>query len=110
MKNNIFLHLKTMKIHEKIRTIRQSKGFTQDYVASILNLDTVNYGRIERGQSKLTIDRFLKILKILDVNSSIFFEDKQEKDIVNNEIIHLLEKIYKTEIQILEELQNGNNL
>ena len=105
MRNDIILPLQKMKIHEKIRTIRQAKGLTQDYIADKLYLDTVNYGRIERGQAKLTMDRFLKIAEILNVKPNLFFNDDNKAD-TNNEIIILLKQIYETETQILKQLQN----
>jgi len=43
-----------MKLNERIRTIRQGKGYTQEYMAEKLGIDTVNYGRIERGQTQIT--------------------------------------------------------
>ncbi|MEA3452160.1 MAG: helix-turn-helix transcriptional regulator [Bacteroidota bacterium] len=96
MKNNIFLHINTMKIHKKIRVIRQSKGYTQDYIANKLNLDTVNYGRIERGQSKLTVDRLIKLCEILEVSPKNFFDEKTD----NSELLKLTEKIYEEIKQI----------
>jgi len=104
MKNDILLLHKKMEIHEKIRTIRQSKGLTQDYVAGRIGIDTVNYGRIERGQAKLSIDRFVEITKILEVNPSMFFEKNKEKQ--NNDMLLLLNKIYETEVQILKQIKN----
>ncbi len=88
------------EIIEKIRNIRLSKGYTQEYIAEKLGIDAVNYGRIERGQAKLTLDRFVKICEILDVPPGSFFND--EPDL----IIQYLEKIYETEKEILETIKN----
>ncbi len=87
------------EILDKIRQIRLSRGYTQEYMADKLGIDTVNYGRIERGQSKLTIDRFLRICEILDVKPI---------DLLNNEkseIIKYLKRIYETEQEILNILK-----
>ncbi len=104
MKNDILLLLQNMEIHEKIRTIRQSKGFTQDYVAEKIGIDTVNYGRIERGQAKLTIERFLKISEIFEVKPALFFSEN--KEVGSNEMLILLNKIYETEQEILKQMKN----
>ncbi len=107
MNNNILLLLKNMEIHEKIRTIRQSKGLTQDNVADEIGIDTVNYGRIERGQAKLTMDRFIKIAEILQISPTLFFEKNKEED--SDDMLFLLNKIYETEKQILEQMKfNGS--
>lgn len=100
MKNNIFLPLDNMKINEKIRNIRLSKGYTQEYVADKLNIDAVNYGRIERGQSKLTVDRFIELCKIFEVNPHIFFEEGSE----NSKLYELTLKIYEEIKQINKKL------
>lgn len=102
MQRNIFLFYQTMEIHEKIRTIRLSKGFTQDNIAEKLNIDPVNFGRIERGQANLTMERFLKICEILEVHPRLFFEDSTEE----GESRTLLEKIYQEIKQINEKLDN----
>ncbi len=88
-------------ILEKIRTTRVSKGYTQDYIAEKLGIDAVNYGRIERGQARLTLDRFLKICEILEIEPAEFFETG-----ANYEIIEYLKKIYETEKLILKTLKS----
>lgn len=94
-----------MKIHDKLRTIRITKGYTQDYVASKLDIDPVNYGRLERGQSKITVDRLQLLCQILDVDICNIFSDKNN-EYDNN--LDLLLKIYETEKHILEELKKIN--
>ncbi len=91
------------EILEKIRNLRLSRGYTQEYMAEKLGIDTVNYGRIERGKSKLTLDRFLKICDILQVSPTELLNDNQ------NEIISYLKKIYEIEIEILDTLKNLKN-
>lgn len=88
------------EVLEKIRNLRLSHGYTQEYMAEKLDIDTVNYGRIERGISKLTLDRFLKICEILKVSPEEVLNDEK------NEIIKHLEKIYEAEIEILSTIKN----
>jgi transcriptional regulator with XRE-family HTH domain len=88
------------EILDKIRAIRLEKGYTQEYIASKLGIDPVNYGRLERGQSKLTLERFIQICKILDVPPATFFNGGEQQ------IIEYLDKIYKVEHEILDLLKN----
>jgi len=88
-----------INILEKIRSIRLAKGYTQEYIAAKLNIDTVNYGRIERGQSKLTVDRFIELCKILEVSPNIFFKESIEES-NNSELYELTAKIYEEIKQI----------
>ncbi len=93
-----------MKIQDKIRIIRTSKGYTQEFIAEKLNIDPVNYGRIERGLSKLTIERFLKIVEILEIKPSELFDEVENKN--QQEI---LKQVYQVEVKILDELKKINS-
>ena len=101
--NEILLLTVNMKIYEKIRTIRQSRGYTQENVAEQLGIDTVNYGRIERGKAKLTVDRLFEICKILDTEPASLFQASSQAKTENN--IHF-EKIYKEVQEINKKLTN----
>jgi transcriptional regulator with XRE-family HTH domain len=97
------LFLTNMTVHEKIRAIRQSKGFTQDYIAEKLDIDTVNYGRIERGQAKITLERFVEICAILSVQPSNLLEEIEINSLKQQDI---MEKIYDEIRQINEKISN----
>ncbi len=97
-----------MKIYEKIRTIRISKGYTQEYIAGKLNIDAVNYGRIERGQAKLPIERLMKIAEILEFDIKDLFSDNKNKTIEDDKSLKLLLRIYKIEKLIYKEIKKTN--
>ncbi|KHD04885.1 hypothetical protein PN36_01295 [Candidatus Thiomargarita nelsonii] len=50
-----------MKVHEKIRFMRQSKGWSQEDMADKLNLSVNGYANIERGETDVQISRLEKI-------------------------------------------------
>ncbi len=56
-----------MELHERIRKYRELKGLTQEGMGIELGIDSVNYGRIERGKAKITIDRLSRIAEILEL-------------------------------------------
>lgn len=56
-----------MNIGDKIRKVRELKGFKQEYVASRLGLSVTAYGNIERNDSSLTFDRLEEIAEVLEV-------------------------------------------
>ncbi|WP_322970456.1 helix-turn-helix transcriptional regulator [Faecalibacter sp. LW9] len=62
------------KIGFNIRKIRESKGFSQDYMASVLNISQASYARLENEDTKVTVDRLYKIAEILDTNIIDFFD------------------------------------
>jgi transcriptional regulator with XRE-family HTH domain len=58
---------------ERIVKLRKHKGFSQKYMAERLGIAVINYGKYERGETSLTIDRLYQICEILDVNINYLF-------------------------------------
>lgn len=54
-----------MKTNNLIKKLRLEKGFSQEELAELLNLEVSAYGRIERGDTDLKFDVLQKILKEL---------------------------------------------
>jgi len=55
-----------MKIHENLATMRKRKNLSQSFTADALEISRVAYGKIERGESKVTFDRLLDLCKIFE--------------------------------------------
>jgi transcriptional regulator with XRE-family HTH domain len=55
------------KVINKIREIRKDKGYSHEYMAHLLGISQVAYSKIEKNETKLTVDRLFKIAEILDV-------------------------------------------
>lgn len=53
---------------QNIKAIRELKNFTQDYVASQLNMSVPNYSNIETGKTELTLTRLQQIAKVLQMD------------------------------------------
>ncbi len=56
-----------MNIGDKIRKVRELKGYKQEYVAGKLSLSVTAYGNIERNESSLTFERLEEIAEVLEV-------------------------------------------
>jgi len=54
-------------IQERIRQQRIKKGFTQYDMAERLGIAILNYGKIERGITQLSIKRLYEIAAILEI-------------------------------------------
>lgn len=69
------------EVLERIVTARQEKKYSQYNMADFLGMHQSNYMRIERGQTRITLDLFMKIAAILDKPAVWFFAtaDLQEK-------------------------------
>ena len=67
-------------IHDKIRKIRDYKGFTQDYMAEKLSLSQKAYSKIERGERKATREQITKLADILELDKeSLLIQYLSEK-------------------------------
>ena len=82
-KNSIFeLLIQLVMIQHpeiKIKQIRELKNFTQEYVATKLNLSIRAYSKIETGETQLTINRLNEISEALGVEPMeiLGFDEKQ---------------------------------
>ena len=61
-------------IGEKIRKIREIKGYSQDYMAAQLKMSQNNYSRIELDQNNINISRLEEIAKVLEVKPTDIME------------------------------------
>lgn len=57
-----------------------SKNFTQNYMADELGIDVANYGRLERGETGVSVERLKKIGEILGVKVSFLMDEKSNED------------------------------
>lgn len=56
-----------------IRKIREQKGFSQEYMANVLNISQASYARMESEETKITVERLQKIAEILETSVIDFF-------------------------------------
>jgi len=56
-----------MQVYEKIKVIRQFKGWSQEEIAHRLNMSVSGYGSIERGETDVNLSRLEKIAKVFEI-------------------------------------------
>ena len=57
-----------MSVNEKIRKIREAKDWSQEQMAEKLNMSLNGYAKIERGETKLYLDKLEQIAKVFDID------------------------------------------
>lgn len=62
--------MRTQLILNRIRQRRQAKGISQEYLAFKLNMSTKAYAKIERGETRLTVQKLFVITSHLDLSPS----------------------------------------
>ena len=57
-----------MSVNEKIRKIREAKDWSQEQMAEKLNMSVNGYAKIERGESKIYLDKLEQIAQVFDID------------------------------------------
>jgi len=82
-----------MQIHEKLKLLRQKKGWSQEQVGHYLNMSSSAYGCIERGETNIPLSRLESIAKIFEIELSDLF-NSNDKNVFhagdNNTLTNLL--------------------
>lgn len=56
------------KIGKDIRSVREAKGYSQEYMAEMLDMVQSSYANLESGKSAMSVDRLLHICDILHMD------------------------------------------
>jgi len=64
---NELLENRVRTVAANIRRIRESKSYTQEYLAIKLAISQNAYSKIELGYTKITVERLFQISQILEV-------------------------------------------
>lgn len=75
-----------MKTTEKIRKQREDLDWTQEEMAEKLNLTANGYAKIERGETRLYLDRLEQIAQVFNVDITELLSDKELVIVCDNEI------------------------
>lgn len=96
-----------LKINNVLREIRVSKNITQLEMATKLGVSQNGYGKIERGQTFLTLPKIKEIAKALDVNYAELLSQVEgfEQEKTEFETVKLNEEIEQVEAKHLEKLK-----
>lgn len=86
------------KLGRRIKEIRKARGYSQEQLAELINMDIPNLSNIERGKRFMTAETLEKIAKALDVTEKELFDfsaqepERYVKPDLQNLLINLKEK------------------
>lgn len=96
-------------VTENIRVLREIKGFSQEYVASKLEMTQSGYAKIEAGKSNVTMQKLVEIAEVLEVdvkdllaNNQKHFYSFQHNQVVN--ATHSIENLHMENKEIYEKM------
>ncbi|MBE8726911.1 helix-turn-helix transcriptional regulator [Flavobacterium hungaricum] len=106
-------------IKNKIKSIRELKNYTQEYMAERLGVTQAGYSKIEKGKTSLSYDKLVEIGRILDVSVEdiISFDyhryfngfnkitgNNNGSILINTDSTSVLKELYEDKIVLLEKL------
>ena len=114
------LEAATIEIGQKIKKIRELRNYSQDYMADRLGISQVSYSRIEKGQTKLDLERMQHIAAVLEVdpvflmsfNDNMVFYNNSEHNQGGNIVNHyhtLAETERQTLLNRIQQLEKEND-
>ena len=75
-----------MSVGRKIKQLRELRNFTQHYIANELNMSVSGYGKIERDETDISLQKLTLIANVLetDIATIMNFDAKQVFNQLNN--------------------------
>jgi len=91
---------------KRIKELRESKNFTQEKFAEIIEIQSRQLSRIETGKNFTTIDTLEKMAKALDVEIKDLFAFKHQKNkkLLISDIINMLDNTDEKNVKLIYKL------
>jgi transcriptional regulator with XRE-family HTH domain len=102
-----------IQILENIRNIRKNKGYSQEYIATKLNMTQSGFAQIERGERGLLFYSLEQIAQIFDMDicEVINFHKTPTQKLLHNEKVYIQIEVDKeAKEQVLNIIYGSNNL
>lgn len=99
------MNLDKETIGKKIRQIRKEKGFSQEELSEKIDISPRHMCTIENGNSFPSIETFIKIAEILDININDFFNlNVENNDNLRAEIYSLIQTSTVQELKLIQNI------
>lgn len=92
-----------MNTLEKIKFLRKSNKYTQEFVAKNLGTSAPNYSRYESGERKFTIDHIKNLAKLYNVSLSYLLDDNSNSIAISQQDFEKL----KEAKNVIEKIENA---
>jgi transcriptional regulator with XRE-family HTH domain len=96
-----------MKVGDSIKKLRELKNFTQQHMATELDLSVSGYGKIERDETDISINKLERIAGILgvDMNTILNFDERHIFNFNNNQTANgIVQNQYNVKNELMERL------
>ena len=83
-----------MNLNQKIRTIREQNALSQEDMATKMNMSVNGYAKIERGETKLRLDKLEQIAQIFNLDIVELLSSDQQNIFLISEHSNLSSNYY----------------
>lgn len=94
------------KLGKKIKELRKSKGFTQEKLAELANIDAKHLSKIENGVHKPSYDTLKKLSDILNFNLQDIDRETQTENVITQSPLYTKALKILNSAKSEKELQN----
>lgn len=96
-----------MDIHNKIRSIRKTQQWSQEEMAEKLGMTSSSYAKIERGTTKLNLDKLQKIAEIFNMDATELLSSDKGLVLLVNENGDYNANYYSSSDSVITELEKA---
>ena len=93
-----------MNVGERIKTLREKSGYTQNALAEKAGVSQTHLRRVELGQADITVGHLQLVCDALDISVKDFFNTNDEADELSAAISDLTPKQKKLLTEFLKSL------
>ncbi len=98
------------KIGQKIRLLRQEKGYSQESMAEMLDMSLSGFAKMERGETDISASRIEQIAKVFLIEPLDLLMRGENTNIANFNHSHLFNGINYGSLQYMDRMQELNSL
>lgn len=94
-----------MQVHDIIRKLREEKRWSQEEMASRVGMSKNGYAKVERGESRPSLDRLEKITQVLGIEMTELFNENKKSVVLINENSQNSANYYSSDRQLTAEVE-----
>ncbi len=96
-------------LSKNIRKYRELRGYSQEYMASELQISQPSYAKMENDSTKITVERLFSISKLLDMDIAELLDLKKQtiynQDLKDSAVGHqTVQNLYQENKEVYKEL------
>lgn len=94
-----------MQVHDIIRKLREEKRWSQEEMANRVGMSKNGYAKMERGESRPSLDRLEKITQVLGIEMTELFNEDKKSVVLISENSQNSANYYSSDQQLIAEVE-----